>query len=83
MAFVLSRRMEVRPWELDAAIEDAVDIAQRFHETTGLPIVLLQPVAGDVVGALWVTQFAPDLECLATAQAAFSALSPASNWSID
>ncbi|MEZ5264173.1 MAG: hypothetical protein R2755_20895 [Acidimicrobiales bacterium] len=77
MAFVLSRRMEVRPWELDAAIEDAVDIAQRYLRSTGLPIVLLRPVAGDVIGALWVTQFAPDLESLAAAQAAFSALSDA------
>lgn len=75
MAFVLSRRLEVKPWELDAAIEDAVELARRFEATTGLPIVLLQPVACDVVGALWVTQFAPDLESLAAAEAAFAALS--------
>lgn len=77
MAFVLSRRLEVKPWELDAAIEDAVEIARRFEATTGLPVVLLQPVGCDVVGALWVTQFAPDLESLAAAQSAFAALSDA------
>jgi hypothetical protein len=75
MTFVLSRRLEIKPWEFEAAIEDVIEIAGQVTASTGLPVTLLEPIGCDVVGALWVVQFAPDLAALAAAEGAFASLS--------
>jgi hypothetical protein len=75
MTFVLSRRLEIKPRELEAAIEDVVEIARQVTESTGLPVTVLEPLGCDVVGALWVVQFAADLAALAVAEGAFASLS--------
>ncbi len=76
MSFVLSRRLEVKPWELEAAIEDAIDVSKQFAKATGLAAAVLEPIGGDVVGALWVILFAPDLAALAKSSDALAGLTP-------